>query len=525
MRPALKPRRPEASRPVTPATRPSHPVLPKSTTDSAPTTTTTTTRPETFRPVTPTARSSNPVRPKSTTDSAPTTATTTTTKPKRLGGFQSTDTVTTVEKPEAKPEVDSMEYETVTIEKPEAKPEADTMELQTVTTVEKPELKPEADTMDPETVKVYEDSQSNDLAKSFEFSEDKLILNDTPSPFLLRPERLQRMQQMQNENMGPDHSSLSTPCRTISSPLEERSLNDSSLRLSSLSLRAASNPDSNPTSNPTSRANRESWIRLEFAHRCKSISPRSKDPAAAREILEKGITKIKDNKLDVYGYRKIQGLIKFHESMFNPGENADTDHLYMLLLLALFSALEKPPTSKLPAALDIKVQILVTIRVIYMFGREQFAPYYPTATTAMLKARKYYDATHYIVSGLEETFEDFVVDTRDGHRMIRAVLDQIETEKRDREGLRAVNMGIWVLTMLLRDCAMTKTAVQQPLLERVASFTRSNLSDKDPEVRKGVMDLCVPLFGVFANEDAFFRAVDANRQQKNLILYYVTTNR
>ncbi|KAJ9369090.1 hypothetical protein DTO282E5_6159 [Paecilomyces variotii] len=524
MRPALKPRRPEASRPVTPATRPSHPVLPKSTTDSAPTTTTTT-RPETFRPVTPTARSSNPVRPKSTTDSAPTTATTTTTKPKRLGGFQSTDTVTTVEKPEAKPEVDSMEYETVTIEKPEAKPEADTMELQTVTTVEKPELKPEADTMDPETVKVYEDSQSNDLAKSFEFSEDKLILNDTPSPFLLRPERLQRMQQMQNENMGPDHSSLSTPCRTISSPLEERSLNDSSLRLSSLSLRAASNPDSNPTSNPTSRANRESWIRLEFAHRCKSISPRSKDPAAAREILEKGITKIKDNKLDVYGYRKIQGLIKFHESMFNPGENADTDHLYMLLLLALFSALEKPPTSKLPAALDIKVQILVTIRVIYMFGREQFAPYYPTATTAMLKARKYYDATHYIVSGLEETFEDFVVDTRDGHRMIRAVLDQIETEKRDREGLRAVNMGIWVLTMLLRDCAMTKTAVQQPLLERVASFTRSNLSDKDPEVRKGVMDLCVPLFGVFANEDAFFRAVDANRQQKNLILYYVTTNR
>ncbi|KAJ9254403.1 hypothetical protein DTO207G8_3594 [Paecilomyces variotii] len=509
MRPALKPRRPEASRPVTPATRPSHPVLPKSTTDSAPTTATTTT------------------------------------KPKRLGGFQSTDTVTTVEKPEAKPEVDSMEYETVTIEKPEAKPEADTMELQTVTTVEKPELKLEADTMelqtvttvekpelkleadtmDPETVKVYEDSQSNDLAKSFEFSEDKLILNDTPSPFLLRPERLQRMQQMQNENMGPDHSSLSTPCRTISSPLEERSLNDSSLRLSSLSLRAASNPDSNPTSNPTSRANRESWIRLEFAHRCKSISPRSKDPAAAREILEKGITKIKDNKLDVYGYRKIQGLIKFHESMFNPGENADTDHLYMLLLLALFSALEKPPTSKLPAALDIKVQILVTIRVIYMFGREQFAPYYPTATTAMLKARKYYDATHYIVSGLEETFEDFVVDTRDGHRMIRAVLDQIETEKRDREGLRAVNMGIWVLTMLLRDCAMTKTAVQQPLLERVASFTRSNLSDKDPEVRKGVMDLCVPLFGVFANEDAFFRAVDANRQQKNLILYYVTTNR
>ncbi|KAJ9358028.1 hypothetical protein DTO027B9_2598 [Paecilomyces variotii] len=543
MRPALKPRRPEASRPVTPATRPSHPVLPKSTTDSAPTTTTT--RPETFRPVTPTARSSNPVRPKSTTDSAPTTATTTT-KPKRLGGFQSTDTVTTVEKPEAKPEADTMELQTVTtvekpelkpeadtvelqtvttVEKPELKLEADTMELQTVTTVEKPELKLEADTMDPETVKVYEDSQSNDLAKSFEFSEDKLILNDTPSPFLLRPERLQRMQQMQNENMGPDHSSLSTPCRTISSPLEERSLNDSSLRLSSLSLRAASNPDSNPTSNPTSRANRESWIRLEFAHRCKSISPRSKDPAAAREILEKGITKIKDNKLDVYGYRKIQGLIKFHESMFNPGENADTDHLYMLLLLALFSALEKPPTSKLPAALDIKVQILVTIRVIYMFGREQFAPYYPTATTAMLKARKYYDATHYIVSGLEETFEDFVVDTRDGHRMIRAVLDQIETEKRDREGLRAVNMGIWVLTMLLRDCAMTKTAVQQPLLERVASFTRSNLSDKDPEVRKGVMDLCVPLFGVFANEDAFFRAVDANRQQKNLILYYVTTNR
>lgn len=374
-----------------------------------------------------------------------------------------------------------------------------------------------------DTVKVYEDSQSNDLGKSFEFSEDKLTFNDTPSPFLLRPERLQRIQRMQNENLGADLSSLSTPPhRTISSPLEERSLNDSSLRLSSLSLRTASNPNYNGTANPTPRANRESWIKLEFAHRCKSISPRSKDPVRAREILEKGIPKIKDNQLDVYGYRKIQGLIKFHESMFAQ-DGEDTDHLYMLLLLALFSALEAPPTSKLQSALDIKVQILVTIRVIYMFGREQFAPYYPAATIAMLKARRYYDATHYIVSGLEETFEDFIADTRDGHRMLRAALDHIETEKRDREGLRAVNMGIWVVAMLLRDCNMTKTTISQPLLERVASFARSNLADKDPEVRKGVMDLCVPLFGAFANEDAFFKAVDANRQQKNLILYYVTT--
>ncbi|KAJ9298250.1 hypothetical protein DTO271G3_3855 [Paecilomyces variotii] len=52
------------------------------------------------------------------------------------------------------------------------------------TAVENPEPKLEAETADPETVQVYEDAQSNDLAKSFEFSEDKLILNTTPSPFL-----------------------------------------------------------------------------------------------------------------------------------------------------------------------------------------------------------------------------------------------------------------------------------------------------------------------------------------------------
>ncbi|KAL1883458.1 suppressor of tub2 mutation [Paecilomyces lecythidis] len=540
MRPAVKPRRPEVSRPVTPTAKASHPVRPKSRMDAATTSNTTSIS-------TSTSTSAN-----SSTLTA--TATTEKPKPKRLGIFQPTDTAMDAQVSTIKPYdtaaaiTTAPEKEMIGPETDIVKPDNDIVEPDTdILKADNDTVEPEADIAKPEmdtvqaedtdqadnavvitktqtdTVKVYEDSQSNDLGKSFEFSEDKLMFNDTPSPFLLRPERLQRIQRMQNENLGADLSSLSTPPhRTISSPLEERSLNDSSLRLSSLSLRTASNPTYNGTANPTPRANRESWIKLEFAHRCKSISPRSKDPVRAREILEKGIPKIKDNQLDVYGYRKIQGLIKFHESMFAQ-DGEDTDHLYMLLLLALFSALEAPPTSKLQSALDIKVQILVTIRVIYMFGREQFAPYYPAATTAMLKARRYYDATHYIVSGLEETFEDFIADTRDGHRMLRAALDHIETEKRDREGLRAVNMGIWVVAMLLRDCNMTKTTISQPLLERVASFARSNLADKDPEVRKGVMDLCVPLFGAFANEDAFFKAVDANRQQKNLILYYVTT--
>ncbi|EED21613.1 conserved hypothetical protein [Talaromyces stipitatus ATCC 10500] len=254
------------------------------------------------------------------------------------------------------------------------------------------------------------------------------------------------------------------------------------------------------------------------AERRRSLSPRSKDPAKAREMIDKGISRIKAKALDVHGYRKLQGLIKYHDSIFVDESKYDE------MLLGLLDALEAPSDDKrtsVPKSMDLKIQILVTIRLMFAYNGAYFADHYPRVMTALLNTRKNYELTHHIVSGLEETAED-VIASCEAVDVIFAVLDLIETENHDDESDRAITMGIYILSGLLKRLNKDHRKLNSGEIERLGRFANASLAQSQPDVRRAITEFSVELHDMVQNEEMFWRMINpAGNDQRNLLTYFI----
>lgn len=263
------------------------------------------------------------------------------------------------------------------------------------------------------------------------------------------------------------------------------------------------------------------WKKLESTRdRKRSISPRSKDPAKAREMLDKGIQRIRTKTMDILGYRKLQGLIEYHDAIF------DDEAKYDEMLVALLNELESAPEERRAGAggrsQDVKTQVLVTIRFLLRQNEQYFAAYYPKAMTALVSARKRYASTCHIVSGLEETAEEIIAGCP-AAEVIEAVLDQIEHETQDEEGHRAMTMGTSVVSRLVRRVnAGPGSKLEAGLVERIGGFCGRHLTDRQPDVRRQVTDLSVALYRGMQDESRFWEVMGSPRENsRNLLIYYI----
>lgn len=260
------------------------------------------------------------------------------------------------------------------------------------------------------------------------------------------------------------------------------------------------------------------WKKLETADRQRSLSPRSKDPATAREMLEKGIQRIRTKTMDILGYRKLQGLIEYHEDIF-----AD-EGKYDAMLEALLNELESPPDERrqpIGRPLDVKTQVLVTIRFMFRNNQDYFAAYYPKAMTALVSARKRYASSSHIVSGLEETAEEIIA-ACPGADVIEAVLKQMERENKDEEGYRAITMGTSIVSRLVRRLNAQQTVLETGMVERIGQFSGRHLTDRQPEVRRQVTELSVALYKGMKDEGRFWQVMGSPRENsRNLLTYYI----
>nr|KMM67892.1 STU1 protein [Coccidioides posadasii RMSCC 3488] len=273
-----------------------------------------------------------------------------------------------------------------------------------------------------------------------------------------------------------------------------------------------------PILTPSSENSHRRWKKVEGSERRRSLSPRSKDPVKAQDMITRGLARIRTGALDVHGYRKFQNLIKYHESI------SKDDTKYEDILMALLEALEKPDGDKgAPSgrSLDLKTQVLVTIRLMLVINREAFAAFYPRVMTAIITARKQYELTNHIVSGLEETAED-IVSACNPPQVIDAILDLLETEERSFESYRMVAMGSYILSGLLRRLNNQKLYLSQAELERLGKFANENLRSTQPDVRRAIIDFCPELYDMVQSEDAFWSMVNSSVEDfRPLLTYYI----
>ncbi|EEQ28864.1 suppressor of tub2 mutation [Microsporum canis] len=298
-------------------------------------------------------------------------------------------------------------------------------------------------------------------------------------------------------------------------PLKEPSSTNRKYNQDTQSIAPLSYSPPAPASNENSHRR---WKKVEISERRRSLSPHSKDPNRAQDMIDRGLMRIRTSSLDVHGYRKFQGLIRYHETIIND------EAKYSQILLALFDALESPDGDKVSStsrSFDLKTQILFTIRLMLSQNREHFSKFYSRAMISIIKTRKHYDITNHIVSGLEETSED-IVRACNPQEVVDAILDLLETEEKSPESSRMVSMGTYVLCGLLHRLNDKKLYFSDPELERLGKFASENLRNPQPDVRRAVMDFCLELHEMAKPEEKFWSIVNSPGEDvRPLLTYYI----
>ncbi|KAG9230796.1 hypothetical protein BJ875DRAFT_487625 [Amylocarpus encephaloides] len=229
-------------------------------------------------------------------------------------------------------------------------------------------------------------------------------------------------------------------------------------------------------------------------------------------LLDSGITKIKAKSLDVHGFRKLQGMIRDNKAAWS-------DDKFDVLLLGLFGYLESPLSGLAPEKiLDVKAQILATIKLMYKKERESFRPHVARGLEALLTTRSSYDPRTHIVSGLE-LLADGLVTLAAPQQTTDTITARLLNEKTTTEGCRTLSMGMHVLKELLE--AKTDFNPSDGEVQEMSKLTARCIDSAESGVRLDAMQLCVSVHAR-VGEGRFWAAMGGVKDDsKSLITYYI----
>lgn len=343
-------------------------------------------------------------------------------------------------------------------------------------------------------------------------------LSMTPRTIASRKENLSRLKVYEDPVKGPEV--IVTPQSiTKTTALEELPINEPALYQPRLSPNFPLLAEEGETS-----LYHRKWINVETTARRASDSDKTDNPYLMRRVLEGGIARVKAGTLDVHGFRKLQGLIRGREDIWEEGVKFDE------LLLLLLENLESPSNSSQTGgrSQDIKTQVLMTVRLMQQFQPRYFSAYYPRALSSIILARKYHRSTSHIVCGLEETSET-IVSQCEPLPCLDAVLDLLETEPHDESD--TIFMGLYILAGLLNRISSLlsskpdissdhSTNAEQNL--RLGHIAARCLRDTNPDIRRAVVEFALELHDVVGDKTKFWTLVGGlGEDHRSLITYYL----
>lgn len=285
------------------------------------------------------------------------------------------------------------------------------------------------------------------------------------------------------------------------------------------------------------------WARKETAEVSqRSIKPITKDPAAARRLISRGIKGISEHTIDDVGYRRLQGVIKEHDNIFIDEPKYDD------MLLSLFTAIEQPDIDErrpLGRKNDSIFQMLVVLRLMLQHNRKYLAGYYPRAITALITARGRFQARCHIVSGFEQTAEDIVKvcqpsDVIDAVLMtlelagkpvidsttVRQAQDDLDQDILNEHSARSTAFGLHILSGLITRVQQTCSELDTIQEQRMATLGMNCLRSTNVTVKRAVMEYCVRLHEIIEPESRFYQLLtDGVSDLENLIEYYVIASK
>ncbi|EPE25811.1 ARM repeat-containing protein [Glarea lozoyensis ATCC 20868] len=230
-------------------------------------------------------------------------------------------------------------------------------------------------------------------------------------------------------------------------------------------------------------------------------------------LVDSGIAKIKAKSLDVHGFRKLQVVIRDNKAAW-------TDDKFDVLLLGLFEYLESSLTNLTTEkkALDVKAQILATIKLLFKKERAAFRPHLERGLESILSTRSSYDSRTHIVSGLE-LLADELVTLAEPRKTLGAITARLQNEEMTIEGCRTLSMGLHVLKELLE---VKKEFI--PTDEDVVTMCRLAsrcIDSSESGVRLDAVNLCVAIHAGVGEARFWGPMGGIKDDSKSLITYYI----
>lgn len=250
----------------------------------------------------------------------------------------------------------------------------------------------------------------------------------------------------------------------------------------------------------------------KWAERHRSPSPRSKDPANAREMLPKALSRIGSKTMDISGYRKLQGLFQYHGE-----ELISQDKDYYAVLGALLHELESAPINRKDH--DVKTQILATIRSMLLRTSEMFHQYDIPAMASLIRARQHYESNSHFVTCLEEVAEQLVtlISTPTSINGVLQGLDQ-GADANSEGAYRSIILGLSTMHQAL---AQGTADISDEVLASVGAVVSQQLNHSRPGVRKQATELCTLLNLKFGLDRVQKLTQPAGEGSLNLLTYFM----
>ena len=289
--------------------------------------------------------------------------------------------------------------------------------------------------------------------------------------------------------------------------LEEVSLNESAPRAVESRQSSVETVSQSMSEEPLRRSRK-------WAERHRSPSPRSKDPANAREMLHKALSRIATHNMDISGYRKLQGLFQYHGE-----ELVSREQEYYAVLDALLSELESAPASRKDH--DVKTQILATIRSMLLRTSELFHRYDVHAIAALIRARAHYESNSHFVTCLEEVAEQ-LASLVPIPICVHGVLQGLDlgdgAATPSDDSYRSIILGLSTIHYAL---SQGPAEISDEVLASIGSVVSAQLSHQRPGVRKQATELCTLLNLKFGLERVQKVTPPAGEGSLNLLTYFM----
>lgn len=256
---------------------------------------------------------------------------------------------------------------------------------------------------------------------------------------------------------------------------------------------------------------------LESEGKSANMPGKNINVVSGRRLLDSGIVRVRARTLDIYGFRKLQGLIRNQDDIWGDGAKFEE------LLLPLLETLEEPNDESKPAkALDLKTQVLVTVQLMLKHQPKFFSTFYPRALCAILSARNHFQSTSHIVYDLGETYR-LIAQRCEPEDCINAVLDLLETETSEIHESSTLFMGMSVLESLLYRYAVPKSHVLTNEQEvRMGKLATRCLAANNPDIRRAVLQYVLMLNDCMSNEHHIWKLLGpACEDYRDLITYYI----